>query len=613
MCPKLLLMGHTFHIPVLGLAFSVDSPIKVAQYGISSVISIVDDELLERMRAYYCKINNITYQLITPKETDSRAKRITAYLDLVSNLVHEQVQKIKSGSLEKCENLRKYFELLPDHFEAKALFNHYKNETDQNHKLELERQLKGFVKAGDIDVNIMSKVDKANVDNEGKPLPPTFSDASAALRGFAHSKLNSSLVISAGLNPRLFSYLAEFVQFLPNADGHFDKKIILKVSDYRSAYIQAKILAKKGIWVSEYRIESGLNCGGHAFATEGYLMGPILEEFRTKRTQLQVELFSIYLDALKERNIHVRTMPDMKITAQGGIGNATEQEFLLRHYQVDRTGWGSPFLLVPEATTVDDATLQAIATAHKDDFYVSEASPLGVPFNNFQKSTAEAERIERIERGRPGAPCTKKYLVSNTEFTTEPICTASRKYQHRKIKELHATEMPEAERQRQIDSVTSKTCLCEGLATSAYLKYEIVKNKESTAVAICPGPNTAYFDGKYSLAQMVDHIYGRQNLLADKERPHMFINELSLYVEYLRKYIKMNMEILDNKKQKYINSFRNQLDHGIAYYANLKELHGAMCQKERDRFIDSLKSAAQQLKRIHTDLQPIYENTKAVL
>ena len=38
--------GHTFHNPVMGLAFTIDTPVKVARYGISSVISIVDDILL---------------------------------------------------------------------------------------------------------------------------------------------------------------------------------------------------------------------------------------------------------------------------------------------------------------------------------------------------------------------------------------------------------------------------------------------------------------------------------------------------------------------------------------------------------------------------------------
>lgn len=60
-------MTHSFHIPVLGLAFSIDSPLKVARYGISSVISIVDDELIERIRAYYSKLNNIDFLPITKK------------------------------------------------------------------------------------------------------------------------------------------------------------------------------------------------------------------------------------------------------------------------------------------------------------------------------------------------------------------------------------------------------------------------------------------------------------------------------------------------------------------------------------------------------------------
>ena len=44
------------------------------------------------------------------------------------------------------------------------------------------------------------------------------------------------------------------------------------MSDFRSALIQGKFLAKKGLEVAEFRIESGLNCGGHAFATDGHLM-----------------------------------------------------------------------------------------------------------------------------------------------------------------------------------------------------------------------------------------------------------------------------------------------------------------------------------------------------
>jgi hypothetical protein len=44
---------HTFHIPVMGTGFTVDSPLRVARYGIDSVISLVDDTLLEAMRCKY--------------------------------------------------------------------------------------------------------------------------------------------------------------------------------------------------------------------------------------------------------------------------------------------------------------------------------------------------------------------------------------------------------------------------------------------------------------------------------------------------------------------------------------------------------------------------------
>jgi len=52
---------HTFHIPVMGTAFTADTPLKVAQYGIDSVVSIVDDVLLERLRKVYSEKYGFDY------------------------------------------------------------------------------------------------------------------------------------------------------------------------------------------------------------------------------------------------------------------------------------------------------------------------------------------------------------------------------------------------------------------------------------------------------------------------------------------------------------------------------------------------------------------------
>ena len=67
---------HKFHIPVMGLAYTIDTPIKVARFGISSVISIVEDRLIEMMRSHYYSVINKEYLPINTSETDYRAKRI---------------------------------------------------------------------------------------------------------------------------------------------------------------------------------------------------------------------------------------------------------------------------------------------------------------------------------------------------------------------------------------------------------------------------------------------------------------------------------------------------------------------------------------------------------
>ena len=74
---------HKFHIPVMGTGHSSDTPIRVAHLGISSVVSLVDDLLLEKLRKYYAEKFSLPYQRIPKSDEDGRAKRITAYLNTV--------------------------------------------------------------------------------------------------------------------------------------------------------------------------------------------------------------------------------------------------------------------------------------------------------------------------------------------------------------------------------------------------------------------------------------------------------------------------------------------------------------------------------------------------
>jgi hypothetical protein len=579
---------HKFHIPVMGLAYTIDSPIKVARFGISSVISIVEDRLIEMMRNYYYPAIGREYMPITAHEVDYRAKRITDYLNLVNEIVQAQVEKLRHAAFEAGSEIVKYFEMLPDDSKLKQLYRQLMNTSDQPEKEKIESHLRTQIRPGSIDVNIMTKTDRDNYNKRGELLEDN-SDAVAALRGYAKSNLsNSSVVFSAGMNPRLYTYLENCKEFDINEDGSFTKKIIIKVSDYRSALIQGKYLAKKGIWVSEFRIESGLNCGGHAFATEGYLLGPIMEEFKSKRQELIDTLFEIYSATLQKNNKKCIDPPAMIFSVQGGIGTHEEDDFLHRHYNVESTGWGTPFLLVPEATTVDEDTLKLLCAAQEKDVVLSRNSPLGVRFYYLKGTSAENEKLQRICNGEPGSPCTEKHLAFNTEFTTVPICTASHKYQKLKIAQLQSLHLPEPEYKKQLQDVVDKECLCVGLSNAAAITYKKTFIKKLNAVTICPGPNIVNFSKVVSLQTMTDHIYGRTNILTNTNRPHMFIAELQLYINYLKEQLEEGIQPDQiQKKKKYFASFYQNLMDGIVYYRRLPGIAG----KSREQFDKALDAA----------------------
>ncbi|WP_282032411.1 hypothetical protein [Winogradskyella eximia] len=561
---------HNFHIPVMGLAYTIDSPIRVAQYGISSVISIIDDELIEKMNSFYSEKFSLPYQEITKKAKDYRAERITSYLNLVDTVVKDKFSQFKTELSESKLALDNFMATLPNSSSIKEGLLSLLDEGTAI-KDTIKNYLETHLKAGDIDVNIMTKVDKDNFE-KGEQLDIAYNDAHASLRGFAQSKLSSSVVLSAGMNPRLYSYFENFKDFFPDANGVLKKKIILKVSDYRSATIQGKFLAKKGLWVSEYRIESGLNCGGHAFATEGFLLGPILEEFKTKKSELIQDTHDVFIKGLSLKESPIPTQPlELKISVQGGVGTAEEQEFLLDHYSVDSVGWGTPFLLVPEATSVDQETRELLANAKEKDLYLSGISPLGVPFNTINGTTNELHKQKRIDTNKAGSSCPKKFLALSKAFGAEGICTASKKYQDAMLQELETKKvtLSPVVYENSKAKITEKACLCVGLANASYLENGINIKGQEQGVVICPGPNMAYFDKEVTLAEMMKHINGNGAILSNLNRPNMFVKELKMYIDYLKNDIKSISEDLSVKQMKKWNAFKNNLFDGITYYQNL--------------------------------------------
>lgn len=548
----------------MGTGHSVDTPIRVAPLGISSVISLVDDLLLEKIRKYYTSKFNLPYVKIPRNAEDGRAKRITAYLDTVYEIVRKKMEEIRNQPFFKNNNKRKYFELLPEESLLRKKYEELLKMKPGHERDALEKDLTSRMKPGSIDVNIMVTVDRAHFDKNGNPLGNEFSDAQAGLRGYANSCLESGIVYSAGFNRRLFSYMTRFKDFYRDKMGRIKKRIILKVSDFRSALVQGKFLAKKGLEVHEFRIESGLNCGGHVFASNGILLPVLLEEFKEKGKSLMSEFQPLIQKYYKkmgwdypESELNDRPL----ITVQGGIGTHGEVR-RLEEFNIDRTGWASPFLLVPEVTRVDETTRELLRQAQEDELYMSDVSPLGIPFNNVHNTGSEIWTRKRVAEGRPGSPCPKGILMSNTEFTEKPICLASREYQKTKLKEIDLMDISADEKARLCKKVMEKTCICDHLGNGALITLGIAKEKNSPQ-SICPGPNIEWFDKFYTLVEMVDHIYGRGSSLVSSKRSHMFAKEIVMYVDYFERMVADSS--VTPSEIKALLEFKNNLEAGLDF------------------------------------------------
>jgi hypothetical protein len=62
------------------------------------------------------------------------------------------------------------------------------------------------------------------------------------------------------------------------------------------------------------------------------LLGPILEEFKEKKSEMISEFFDLYQKVLVTKDIAITLASELKISVQGGIRKSFENEFLMQHY-----------------------------------------------------------------------------------------------------------------------------------------------------------------------------------------------------------------------------------------------------------------------------------------
>ena len=202
---------------------------------------------------------------------------------------------------------------------------------------------------------------------------------------------------------------------------------------------------------------------------------------------------------------------------------------------------------------------------------MSNISPLGIPFNSIKGSSNDYWKQKRIADHKAGSSCPKKLLALSKEFDPKGTCTASKKYQDMQLESLDKIKdtLTDEQFKLQENKITEKSCLCVGLVNSAYLDCELPIKGQQQGVVICPGPNLAYFDKEVSLTTMVQFIYGKFNILSKTERSHIFVNELRMYMDYIKKEVTTYSTEVSLAQLKKWTAFKQNLEAGISYYEQL--------------------------------------------
>ena len=127
---------------------------------------------------------------------------------------------------------------------------------------------------------------------------------------------------------------------------------------------------------------------------------------------------------------------------------------------------------------------------------------------------------------------------------------------------------------------------------------------EGLAVSICPGPNLAYFSSIYSLKSMVDHIYGRTNVMERTDRPNLFVKELKMYIDYLAGKIEEAGVVISDKQRKYFDTFQENLFKGVDYYKELFQNYKTQMEDStsKNNMLQDLENLKLELMNLKTKL-----------
>ena len=122
----------------------------------------------------------------------------------------------------------------------------------------------------------------------------------------------------------------------------------------------------------------------------------------------------------------------------------------------------------------------------------------------------------------------------------------------------------------------------------------------------------AYFSKLMSLNELIDHIYGRGNVISRVDRPNMFVKELTIYIDYLKNKIEEAKDSINKKQEIYLNTFVKNLNEGISYYESLFKTSKEAFKDANAIILGDLSRNRRKLQLLHVEIGELAALNSAV-
>lgn len=120
-----------------------------------------------------------------------------------------------------------------------------------------------------------------------------------------------------------------------------------------------------------------------------------------------------------------------------------------------------------------------------------------------------------------------------------------------------------------------------------------------------PWAELGLFFKKMSLEEMVNHIYGRSNVIDRLDRPNFIVKELNLYIDHLKSKIEEAIILNAANSIKSLIGFSTHLLEGIQYYENLLQNQLELFKEGRELIYAAFELSKEKIKTLQMELMEV--------